>query len=162
MPDRSVAIDELPALPRDQEGPVFNEPWEAHAFALVVRLSEAGYFTWSEWVTILSDEIKAAQAQGDPDLGPTYYRHWLNALERVCAEKGLIGREDMRRRLEAWRRAYRQTPHGQPVELSAHDTAAIVWPTPALCLEDSHGFVQIAPPLPGFTPTWAGRRAAEC
>ena len=119
MPHPSVAIHELPALPRDQEGPVFNEPWEAQAFALAVRLSEAGYFTWVEWATALSQEIKAAHARGDPDLGQTYYRHWLNALERLCVEKGLVGREDMRQRTEAWRRAYRQTPHGQPVELSA-------------------------------------------
>jgi nitrile hydratase accessory protein len=119
MADPSAAINELPALPRDQEGPVFNEPWEAQAFALVVRLSEAGCFTWSEWAAILSQEIKAAQARGDPDLGQTYYQHWLNALEYIGVEKGLVGREDMRRRIEAWRRAYRQTPHGQPVGLSA-------------------------------------------
>jgi nitrile hydratase accessory protein len=119
MADPSVAINELPALPRDQEGPVFNEPWEAQAFALVVRLSEAGHFTWSEWAAVLSQEIKAAQARGDPDLGQTYYQHWLNALERICVEKELFGREDMHRRLEVWRRAYRHTPHGQPVELSA-------------------------------------------
>ena len=119
MTPPSVAIHELPALPRDQEGPVFNEPWEAQAFALAVRLSEAGCFTWSEWATALSQEIKAAQGRGDPDLGQTYYRHWLNALERLCAEKGLVGREDMSQRTEAWRLAYRHTPHGQPVELSA-------------------------------------------
>jgi nitrile hydratase accessory protein len=119
MTHPSVAIHELSALPRDQEGPVFNEPWEAQAFALAVHLSEAGCFTWSEWATALSQEIKAAQARGDPDLGQTYYRHWLNALERLCVEKGLVGREDMRQRTEAWRRAYRHTPHSQPVELSA-------------------------------------------
>ena len=118
MTDPGAAINALPALPRDQEGPVFNEPWEAQAFALAVRLSEAGCFTWSEWATALSQEIEAAQARGDPDLGQTYYQHWLNALERICVEKGLVDREGMRQRLEAWRRAYRRTPHGQPVELS--------------------------------------------
>jgi nitrile hydratase accessory protein len=118
MTNPRAATNELPALPRDQEGPVFNEPWEAQAFALAVRLSEAGYFTWSEWATALSQEIKAAQARGGPDLGQTYYQHWLNALERICIDKGLVGLEDMRRRLEAWRRAYLCAPHGQPVELS--------------------------------------------
>ncbi|HEX9869629.1 MAG TPA: hypothetical protein VGC99_13750 [Candidatus Tectomicrobia bacterium] len=67
----------------------------------------------------MSPEIKAAQTRGDPDLGQTYYQHWLNALERFCIEEGLVGREDMRQRLEAWRRAFLHTPHGQPVELSA-------------------------------------------
>jgi nitrile hydratase accessory protein len=88
MTNSSMAIHELPALPRDQGGPVFNEPWEAQAFALAVRLSEAGCFTWSEWVTALSQEIKAAQVRGDQDLGPTYYQHWLSALERICVDKG--------------------------------------------------------------------------
>jgi nitrile hydratase accessory protein len=122
MTDPTVAINDLPALPRDLEGPVFNEPWEAQAFALAVRLSEAGYFTWSEWAVVLSQEINVAQARGDPDGGLTYYQHWLNALERLCTDKGLISREDMRQRREEWRRAYRQTPHGQAVELSAAGT----------------------------------------
>jgi nitrile hydratase accessory protein len=119
MTEPNAACDELPAPPRDQHGPVFNEPWEAQVFALAVRLSEAGCFTWAEWATTLSQEIKAAQARGDPDLGQTYYQHWLNALERLCLEKGLVGCEDMRQRLEAWRRAFLLTPHGQPVQLSA-------------------------------------------
>ena len=119
MKDSAVAIDNIPALPRDQEGLVFNEPWEAQAFALAVRLSEAGCFKWSEWVETLSQEIKAAQERGDPDLGDTYYHHWLNALERLCAEKGLAGREQISRRKEEWRRAYLNTPSGQPIELSA-------------------------------------------
>ena len=91
MKDTRLSIDDLPALPRDQDGPVFNQPWEAKAFALAVRLSEAGCFTWPEWVKIFSQEIKAAQERGDPDLGDTYYQHWLNALERICAAKGLVG-----------------------------------------------------------------------
>ena len=119
MKETRLSIDDFPALPRDQEGPVFNQPWEAKAFALAVRLSEAGCFTWPEWVRIFSQEIKAAQERGDPDLGDTYYQHWLNALERICAAKGLVGSEDIHRRKATWRRAYLNTPHGRPVDLSA-------------------------------------------
>ena len=119
MTDTRMPINDLPALPRDKDGPVFNHPWEEKAFALAVRLSEAGCFTWPEWVKIFSHEIKAAQKRGDPDLGDTYYHHWLNALERICATKSLIGNEDMRKRTETWRRAYLNTPHGQPIDLSA-------------------------------------------
>jgi nitrile hydratase accessory protein len=119
MKDIATAIIDLPALPHDKKGPVFNEPWEAQAFALALRLSELGYFTWAEWAEVLSQEIKAAQAQGDPDLGNTYYQHWLKALERLCAAKNLVGDADMERRKEEWRRAYLNTPHGQPIELSA-------------------------------------------
>jgi len=115
----TVAIDDLPALPRDEGGPVFNEPWEAHAFALAVRLSESGCFSWSEWAATLSREIRAAQERGDPDLGSSYYHHWLNSLERLCAEKGLASGAEMQRRKEQWRSAYLHTPHGQPIELSA-------------------------------------------
>jgi nitrile hydratase accessory protein len=113
----AVAIHELAAFPHDDEGPVFREPWEAHAFALAVRLSEAGYFTWAEWAAVLSQEIRAAQQRGDADLGSTYYQHWLKALERLCAEKGLAQPADVQRRQDAWRHAYLHTPHGQPVEL---------------------------------------------
>jgi len=112
-------FDDLPWLPRDEDGPVFNQPWEAKAFALAVRLSEAGFFTWPEWVKFFSHEIRLAQERGDPDLGNTYYQHWLSALERICEAKGLVGDEDMRRRKADWRRAYLNTPHGQPIDLSA-------------------------------------------
>ena len=119
MTSTTWATDDLPKLPHDEEGPVFREPWEAQAFALALRLAEQGHFTWSEWVEIFSQEIQSAQQQGDPDLGDTYYRHWLNALERICVQKGLVGTEDMTRRREEWRRAYFNTPHGRPIELSA-------------------------------------------
>jgi nitrile hydratase accessory protein len=119
MKNTPMPLEELPALPRDNDGPVFNQPWEAKAFALALRLSEVGCFSWPEWVKIFSQEIKTAQDRGDPDLGDTYYRHWLNALERICAAKGLVGGEDMDRRKAAWQRAYLNTPHGRPIELAA-------------------------------------------
>ncbi len=109
----------LPFQPRDEEGPVFAEPWEAQAFALAVRLADEGLFTWQEWTAALGAEITRAQAAGDPDLGNTYYQHWLRALERLVAEKGAVSRDAMDARREAWRRAYLATPHGRPVELSA-------------------------------------------
>ena len=82
------AAQAVPSIPCDAEGPVFREPWEAQAFAMALALHEHGLFTWSEWAATLSDEIKRAQAAGDPDTGETYYRHWLNTLERLVTEKG--------------------------------------------------------------------------
>ena len=79
----------VPSLPRDEGGPVFHEPWEAQAFAMTLALYRRGLFTWPEWAAALSEEIKRAQAAGDPDRGDTYYRHWLAALERLVAEKQL-------------------------------------------------------------------------
>jgi len=115
----SADLDRLPAIPRDEEGPVFREPWEAQVFALAVRLHERGLFGWDEWAAALAREIEAAQAAGDPDLGDTYYRHWSRALEKLLARKGAALPADIDRRTEEWRRAYLDTPHGEPVELDA-------------------------------------------
>src|SRR4051794_32874452 len=114
-----TSTHDLPALPHDDDGPVFREPWEAQAFALAVSLSQAGYFSWPEWAAALSAEIQAAQERGDADLGNTYYQHWLNALERLCNQKGLVAPDAREQRKELWRRAYLNTPHGQPIELAA-------------------------------------------
>ena len=107
----------LPSLPRDEGGPVFAEPWEAQAFALAVKLSEQGHFTWKEWAAALADELKAAASRGEPDDGTRYYQHWLAALERIVAAKGLSDPAALLARKEAWAEAYRHTPHGKPVEL---------------------------------------------
>lgn len=107
----------LPRLPRDEGGPVFAEPWQAQAFALAVRLSAQGHFTWKEWAAALANELKAAADRGEPDDGSHYYQHWLAALERLVAEKRLSDAAAMLARREAWAEAYRHTPHGKPVEL---------------------------------------------
>jgi len=107
----------LPQLPRDEGGPVFAEPWQGQAFALAVKLSEQGHFTWKEWATALADELKVAASRGEPDDGSHYYEHWLAALERLVAAKGLFDPAAMLARKEAWADAYRRTPHGKPVEL---------------------------------------------
>ncbi len=109
----------LPRLPRDSGGPVFAEPWEAQAFALAVKLSELGYFTWKEWAAALADELKAAASRGDPDDGSRYYHHWLAALERLVTAKGLTDSAALLARKDAWAEAYRRTPHGKPVDLAA-------------------------------------------
>lgn len=109
----------LPLLPRDAGGPVFAEPWEAQAFALAVKLSEQGHFTWKEWAAALADELKSAADRGEPDDGSRYYQHWLAALERLVTAKGLSDPTALLARKEAWANAYRHTPHGKPVELSA-------------------------------------------
>lgn len=115
----------LPTLPRDGDEPVFAEPWQAQAFALAVKLSEQGHFTWKEWAATLAEEIKQYALSGGPDDGSMYYHHWLAALERLVAAKGLSNSRSLLIRKEAWADAYRHTPHGKPVTLkSACDPAA--------------------------------------
>ena len=117
------ATEAVPGIPRDAQGPVFREPWEAQAFSMALALHERGVFTWPEWAATLADEIKRAQAAGDPDTGESYYRHWLAALERLVAEKGIASLETQTRYRDAWDRAADRTPHGAPIELSPDDFA---------------------------------------
>ena len=118
---RSIARNAELNIPRDEDGPVFREPWQAEAFALAVSLNERGLFTWKEWAKILGEEIKKAQAAGDPDTGETYYQHWLATLERILAEKGVADPPMLKRTRHAWQRACARTPHGTPIELRPDD-----------------------------------------
>ena len=111
-----LKLPDLDSLPRDVSGPVFAEPWEAQAFAMAVRLHEAGVFTWPEWAETLGAEIRAA-----PDRG--YYDSWLAALERLVEAKGLVSAGERLDRIAAWDEAARATPHGQPIDLSRSSPA---------------------------------------
>jgi nitrile hydratase accessory protein len=115
------ATSAVPTIPRDDDGPVFREPWEAQAFAMALSLHARGLFTWNEWAQTLADEIKRAQAGGDPDTGETYYRHWLATLERLVADKGVATSDTMHRYRDAWDHAADRTPHGSPIELRPED-----------------------------------------
>ena len=114
----SERIAVLSRLPRDEEGPVFAEPWQAQAFALAVKLSEQGHFTWKEWAAALADELKVAADHGEHDDGARYYEHWLATLERMVIAKGLTDQSALLMRKDAWIESYRHTPHGKPVELA--------------------------------------------
>jgi nitrile hydratase accessory protein len=119
-PDRNAiarAALEVPGIPQGEDGPVFREPWEAQAFAMALSLHQRGLFTWPEWAATLAEEISRAQADGDPDTGETYYRHWVCALERLVAEKSVADRPTLTRYRDAWERAAEVTPHGEPIEL---------------------------------------------
>ncbi|HEX9462169.1 MAG TPA: nitrile hydratase accessory protein [Alphaproteobacteria bacterium] len=113
----------VPGIPCGSDGPVFREPWEAQAFAMALALHERGLFSWPEWAATLAEEIKRAQAAGDPDTGETYYRHWLAALERIVTAKGAADPRTLARTSDAWKRAAERTPHGTPIALTAADFA---------------------------------------
>jgi nitrile hydratase accessory protein len=118
------AAQDVPGIPSDEEGPVFREPWQAQAFAMALHLHDRGLFKWPEWAATLGQEIKKAQAAGDPDTGETYYHHWLATLERMVAEKGLTDACALARTRDAWERACERTPHGTPIELQPGDFRA--------------------------------------
>lgn len=104
--------------------PVFAEPWQAQAFAMTLQLHQRGLFSWPEWAAALAAQIQAAQAAGDADLGNTYYRHWLAALETLVASKGAARADELSRCARAWDQAADRTPHGQAIVLQPGDYAA--------------------------------------
>ena len=125
-PDPQAAAEAVranPRIPVDADGPVFREPWEAHAFAMALTLHARGLFSWTEWAATLADEIRRAQAKGDADTGETYYGHWLATLERLVAEKGVASPAMLGRYRDAWDHAADRTPHGSPIELRHDDFA---------------------------------------
>lgn len=117
-PKGVVAFASAEGMPHDPDGPVFSEPWQAQAFALTVQLSEAGFFTWREWAAELATVLREADMPEPRDEGSRYYDYWLLAVERLCLSKGLTNRLALTDRKMAWAEAYRQTPHGRPVELT--------------------------------------------
>jgi nitrile hydratase accessory protein len=118
---KSLPLPETGGWPSDDNGPVFNAPWEAQAFAMAVSLHARGVFTWPEWADALAQRIAQAQAAGDADLGDTYYVHWLGALEDLVASKAVTTPEELRKYRHGWEHAAQRTPHGQPVELHERD-----------------------------------------
>jgi nitrile hydratase accessory protein len=71
----------------------FSAPWEARAFAIALRLAQAGVCTWEEFRHHLINEIgKAdkARAHGWVEPGDGYYTHFLRALENLLREKGIV------------------------------------------------------------------------
>lgn len=103
-------LRQLPDMVLDGDEPVFNEPWEAQAFALTVSLYDKGLFGWDEWAASLSSEIHGGEER-------SYYRHWLVALEKLVAAKELTSLQNIDDREEAWHAAAARTPHGEPIKL---------------------------------------------
>lgn len=108
-------------LARHDDEPVFDEPWQAQTLALAFNLMKQGVFSNSQWSDALGAELEDAKTRGDPDDTQTYYRSALAALEKLLATDGRVTASSLGSRTEAWRRAYLNTPHGQPVELAAGD-----------------------------------------
>lgn len=106
-------LDQTPLIPKDDDGPVFNEPWQARAFAMTLKMAEAKIFSWGDWCEALSSEIKLAQAAGDPDLGDTYYLHWLSALEKLIVAKQVSSEDRLQSVFDDWKAADHARAHGE-------------------------------------------------
>ncbi len=121
MTTHTDMLQTLTDLPPDHREPTFSEPWEAQAFAITIALHRRGLFSWNEWAQTLGAQIRRAQAGGDPDLGTTYYHHWLAAIETLVRDKGIADELTLTLYQAAWERAAHRTPHGEPIVLQPND-----------------------------------------
>lgn len=115
----------------ESTGAAFAEPWQAQLFAITLAMHEAGHFDWPQWVAYLSRAIREAQADGDPDLGDTYWLHWLAALERLLHDKGLAGPLQLASRREAIRAYSRVARSASLMQADAQDALPSGNPTAA-------------------------------
>jgi hypothetical protein len=102
---------------RDGE-PSFGEPWHAQALALADLLIASGRLSPARWAEALGWEVRASWAAGERDDTESFFRAALSALERLLAEDGSVTPSEVALRQRLWERAYLNTPHGRPVELS--------------------------------------------
>lgn len=89
---------------------VFEEPWQAQAFAMVVHLHAQGVFSWQDWADRLSAEIHSG-------IERPYYDHWLHALEAIVTGHAGVTAQDLDQRRQDWHAAAARTPHGEPILL---------------------------------------------
>ena len=88
MPNLSDLVPaEMPAIADASR--VFDAPWQARAFAVAVTMCQASCYTWDEFREHLMTEI--AEHPDDTE----YYHHWLSALEKLLADKGLVAEKDL-------------------------------------------------------------------
>lgn len=108
-------------LPRESDGnaPLFAEAWHADALALASVLTKIGVFSAAEWSVALGAAVRLSEARGEPDDEQHYYEAVLAALESLIVRSLPDVGSAIGPRVEQWRRAYLNTPHGQPVELQA-------------------------------------------
>ena len=96
---------------------VFDQPWQAQAFALIVHLHQAGFFPWADWVQTFSEVIARSPARPDESINDAYYGQWTAAMEQMVTQLGLTEVASITHRTDEWRQAYLNTPHGEPVAL---------------------------------------------
>ena len=113
-PDNALA-----PLKQMDGAPLFNDHWQAQALAMADTLVTAGILDRDEWSRELGAAIRRLAGEGAPDTIETYYRAVMSALESLLARAGEADKEEIDQRQLEWKRAYLNTPHGQPVELSA-------------------------------------------
>lgn len=90
--DQTIAeIKEEANPPQENDELLFNAPWQARAFSVVVTLHRQGLFEWNEFQNRLIEQVQAgAFEEEEEDPEDVYYRQWIAAFEQLLADKGLV------------------------------------------------------------------------
>ncbi len=120
-------------LPRDSDDAVFAEPWQAHAFSVIMSLYQDGHYNWAEWDDYLGYCIQAPghfseeedgweqqsghlKSNRSPFLaacerdGGRFYHLWLAATENLLDAKGLVSKAELDARVAAIEKAEQAGP----------------------------------------------------
>jgi nitrile hydratase accessory protein len=77
-------------LPRDNGELVFEEPWQGRALGMGVVALERSGALWPEFRRCLAAAIAARPLGEAESEAAAYYAAWLDALEALLAERGLL------------------------------------------------------------------------
>jgi nitrile hydratase accessory protein len=77
----------------------FDAPWQARAFATVMTLYRQGFFEWNEFQARLIEAIQSADPADDTDAEEVYYRHWLEAVEDLLSDRGVVMGDELELRV---------------------------------------------------------------
>jgi nitrile hydratase accessory protein len=75
----------------DHAAPQFDYEWQLRAFGLALALAEFGHYHWEDFQQNLINSI--ADWENAPGAGRgdwQYYDHWVDALEKVVADRHLL------------------------------------------------------------------------
>ena len=108
-----------PLSVENDDRPGFALPWHAEAYALAQVLQDAGILDRKTWHHTFGRHLRAADDAGRPDDEATYYGALADALVEALSAGDALADAEISARIDDWRRAYEQTPHGQPVMLRA-------------------------------------------
>jgi nitrile hydratase accessory protein len=81
--------DETP-LPRDNGELVFEEPWQGRALGMAVVALERLGVPWADFRRHLARAIALRPTSQDESPATAYYAAWLDALEGLLAERGVV------------------------------------------------------------------------
>jgi nitrile hydratase accessory protein len=78
---------------------LFQTPWQARVFALIVALVKEGHFFWTEFQSRLAVAI-AEMEKGAENLDPhlvegRYFECWLRAVEETLEHQGFITKAEI-------------------------------------------------------------------